>query len=86
MLFLEIIQGVVGNILIKLYFFRVIHGPAVLNLPNFGLVQDGSKCGNNKICMNKQCVSVSVLPPLKCPGTVDNVICSGRGVSKIHCT
>ncbi|XP_063421793.1 disintegrin and metalloproteinase domain-containing protein unc-71-like isoform X6 [Mytilus trossulus] len=62
------------------YACKVIHGPAVLNLPNFGLVQDGSKCGNNKICMNKQCVSVSVLPPLKCPGTVDNVICSGRGV------
>ncbi|XP_069110917.1 disintegrin and metalloproteinase domain-containing protein unc-71-like isoform X2 [Argopecten irradians] len=62
------------------YDCKVIHGPAVIGLPHFGLVQDGTKCGNGGICMNKQCVSTSVLPPLTCPGTVGDIICSGHGV------
>ena len=61
--------------------FRIVHGPAVLDLPHMGLVQDGSKCGDGKVCMNTQCVAVDViLPPLTCPGTYKDAICSEHGV------
>ncbi|KAK3108085.1 hypothetical protein FSP39_000858 [Pinctada imbricata] len=62
------------------YNCKVIYGPAVMNLPQFGLVQDGTKCGLDKVCLSKECVPVSRLPPLECPGTVASVICSNHGV------
>ncbi len=49
---------------------------------DYGMVQDGTKCGEEMICMNQTCIS---LRPLKtytrCPVDVNNVECSGRGVS-----
>ena len=49
-----------------------------------GLVQDGTKCGDGLMCMNKNCVPVTTLPPLNCPGTSDGVICSGHGVNRFQ--
>ena len=49
-------------------------------LPQMGLVQDGTKCGEGLMCMNTNCVPVTTLPTLNCPGTKDGVICSGHGV------
>ena len=60
---------------------RIVHGPSTIQLPHMGLVQDGTKCGEGLMCMDKNCVPVTTLPPLKCPGTKDGIICSGHGVS-----
>ncbi|KAJ8314071.1 hypothetical protein KUTeg_008632 [Tegillarca granosa] len=62
------------------YGCKVIHGPALMELPNHGLVQEGTKCGDGKFCMRKQCVPASTRL-LTCPGTDSNRICSGHGVS-----
>ncbi|KAJ8314072.1 hypothetical protein KUTeg_008633 [Tegillarca granosa] len=61
------------------YGCKVIHGPALMELPNHGLVQEGTKCGDGKFCMRKQCVPASTTL-LTCPGTDSNRICSGHGV------
>jgi hypothetical protein len=49
---------------------------------DFGMVQDGTSCGQEMICMNQTCIS---LRPLKtytrCPVDALNNECSGRGVS-----
>ena len=50
-------------------------------LPHMGLVQDGTKCGEGLMCVNKNCVPVTSLPTLSCPGTKDGIICSGHGVN-----
>ena len=62
-------------------FSRIVHGPSTIQLPHMGLVQDGTKCGEGLMCMGKNCVPVTTLPPLECPGTKDGIICSGHGVS-----
>lgn len=60
--------------------YRTVHGPSTLELPNLGIVMDGTKCGEGKICVNRKCALLSNLAPLACPGTTDTVVCSGHGV------
>ncbi|XP_078321722.1 disintegrin and metalloproteinase domain-containing protein unc-71-like isoform X2 [Crassostrea virginica] len=62
------------------YDCKAIYGPAVMSLPHFGLVQEGTKCGEGKVCHNKQCVAMTTRPDSRCPGSKGNVACSGNGV------
>ncbi|XP_062584108.1 disintegrin and metalloproteinase domain-containing protein unc-71-like isoform X2 [Saccostrea cucullata] len=64
----------------KEYDCKAIYGPAVMSLPHFGLVQEGTKCGEGKVCRNKQCVTMPTVPSMLCPGSKGNVACSGNGV------
>ncbi|XP_046342747.2 disintegrin and metalloproteinase domain-containing protein unc-71-like isoform X1 [Haliotis rufescens] len=62
------------------YECKIVHGPTMMDMPHMGLVQDGTKCGEGKVCHNAQCQRIKHLPPLGCPGTSRAVICSGHGV------
>ncbi|XP_041367315.1 disintegrin and metalloproteinase domain-containing protein unc-71-like isoform X2 [Gigantopelta aegis] len=62
------------------YECKSVHGPAMMDVPHMGLVQDGTKCGDNKVCSATKCVQLTELPPLNCPGTTKAIICSGHGV------
>ncbi|KAL5006683.1 hypothetical protein ScPMuIL_015489 [Solemya velum] len=64
----------------KEYECKIVHGPVVMDIPNTGLVHDGTRCGDGKICMGTSCTSISHLPPLRCPATTGSIICSGHGV------
>ena len=66
-------------------FPRIMHGPTAMDLPNKGLVQDGTKCGDERICLHKQCMSFMELKRPPCPGEKTGVPCSGNGVSKKIC-
>ncbi|XP_014786167.1 disintegrin and metalloproteinase domain-containing protein unc-71 isoform X2 [Octopus bimaculoides] len=59
---------------------KIMHGPTSLDLPNRGLVQDGAKCGEGRICLNKLCTSFSELKSVPCPGEDIGQPCSGNGV------
>ena len=63
-----------------IFYSRTVHGPSTLGLPNLGIVFDGTRCAEDKICMNKKCVLLSNLEPMSCPGSSDKVFCSGHGV------
>ncbi|KAL3269343.1 hypothetical protein HHI36_008415 [Cryptolaemus montrouzieri] len=53
------------------------------DLPQHGLVRDGTPCGDNLICLNQTCTSIfPYIDQLKCPTTHNNQECSGRG----YCT
>lgn len=53
------------------------------DLPQHGLVRDGTPCGDNLICLNQTCTSIfPYIDQLKCPTNNNNQECSGRGVSK----
>eukprot|EP00794_Sanderia_malayensis_P020639 gene20639-22674_t len=53
-----------------------------------GMVADGTKCGDNKICYNQMCQRFSELNFKEC-GTSNNLVCAGRGVcdnkGNCHC-
>ena len=49
---------------------------------DYGMVQDGTKCGDLMICMNQTCINTSPLKTYtRCPVDPSNMECSGRGVS-----
>nr|XP_012774649.1 disintegrin and metalloproteinase domain-containing protein 12 isoform X2 [Maylandia zebra] len=54
------------------------------DMPDPGLVLAGTKCGDNMVCLNRQCQNVSVFGVHECSGK-----CSGRGVcnnkKNCHC-
>ncbi|XP_045474873.1 uncharacterized protein LOC123680809 isoform X6 [Harmonia axyridis] len=53
------------------------------DLPQHGLVRDGTPCGDNLICLNQTCTSIfPYIDQLKCPTNKINQECSGRG----YCT
>ncbi|XP_032686747.1 disintegrin and metalloproteinase domain-containing protein 12 isoform X5 [Odontomachus brunneus] len=59
-------------------------------MPGWGLVRDGTSCGDNLICVNQTCTSL--FPHIdqdKCPSNLDNSECSGNGVctnvNKCYC-
>ncbi|XP_050076828.1 uncharacterized protein LOC126563597 isoform X8 [Anopheles maculipalpis] len=50
------------------------------NTPPFGLVRDGTPCGDNLICVNQTCVSIfPYIDQTKCPTNHNNLECSGNG-------
>ncbi|KAG5678287.1 hypothetical protein PVAND_007974 [Polypedilum vanderplanki] len=60
------------------------------DLPEHGLVKDGTPCGENLVCVNQTCVSIfPYIDTTKCPVNHNNVECSGNGActntNKCHC-
>jgi len=45
-----------------------------------GMVADGTKCGDGKMCMAQRCISVRDHHIDNCPTSADGVVCHGRGV------
>ncbi|KAL9695020.1 hypothetical protein quinque_014305 [Culex quinquefasciatus] len=46
----------------------------------FGLVREGTPCGDNLICVNQSCVSIfPYIDQTKCPSNHNNLECSGNG-------
>ena len=45
-----------------------------------GLVQDGTKCGNDLVCLSQECVPVSRITSVMCDASADGLVCSGNGV------
>ena len=45
-----------------------------------GLVQDGTKCDNDRVCLTQECVSVTDITTLACGAASNGLICSGNGV------
>ena len=54
--------------------------PSTSDILSPGLVDDGIKCGNNKMCYEQRCVSVSSLGIAQCPTGTNGLVCSGNGV------
>ncbi|XP_059352594.1 disintegrin and metalloproteinase domain-containing protein 9-like isoform X5 [Daphnia carinata] len=54
---------------------------AAADLPDLGIVRDGTPCGNNLICINKTCSSIyPYIDRSKCPSNNVALDCSGHGV------
>eukprot|EP00118_Oscarella_pearsei_P007982 m.40160 g.40160 ORF g.40160 m.40160 type:complete len:203 (+) comp32915_c1_seq1:293-901(+) len=53
-------------------------------LPDPGLVQDGTKCDEDRVCFSNKCVNLKVVldKALPCPVGTGGQICSGRGICK----
>ncbi|KAH9518359.1 Disintegrin and metalloproteinase domain-containing protein 12 [Bulinus truncatus] len=62
------------------YECKTVHGPSLMDMPHMGMVQDGTKCGQNKICMKNSCVQLPIIPDFYCPSDNSSVICSNHGV------
>ena len=45
-----------------------------------GLVQDGTKCDNDRVCLTQECVPVTDITTLACEAASNGLICSGNGV------
>ena len=53
-----------------------------LGTVDYGMVQDGMKCGDQMICMNQTCVKTQPMKTyMRCPVDASNLECSNRGVS-----
>uniref|UniRef100_A0A336MZJ4 CSON003544 protein n=1 Tax=Culicoides sonorensis TaxID=179676 RepID=A0A336MZJ4_CULSO len=51
------------------------------DIPNHGLVRDGTPCGDSLVCINQTCVSIFPhIDQTKCPTNQVNTECSGHGV------
>lgn len=63
-------------------FPRITSGTvAATDLPDLGIVRDGTPCGNNLICINKTCTSIHpYIDRSKCPSNNVALDCSGHGV------
>ena len=46
-----------------------------------GLVQDGTKCASDQVCLSQECVSVSQITTQACEAASNGLICSGNGVN-----
>ena len=47
---------------------------------DYGLVSDGTKCGNQRMCMNRTCIDMQQYATYtRCPVDANNVECSGLG-------
>lgn len=52
--------------------------------PPYGLVRDGTPCGEQLICINQTCVSLHpFIDQTRCPTNSNNLECYGQGVSKV---
>ena len=59
---------------------RAFTPPATSDIVSPGLVEDGIKCGSEKMCYEQRCMSVSSLGFPQCPTGSNGQICSGNGV------
>ena len=59
---------------------RVVNGAAGTIL-TLGMVEDGTKCGDGRMCLNHTCVTVTDYFRSSCPVGANNLTCSGHGVS-----
>ncbi|XP_005107366.1 disintegrin and metalloproteinase domain-containing protein 22 isoform X2 [Aplysia californica] len=62
------------------YECKTVHGPAMMDMPHMGMVQDGTKCGENKVCKRNTCRPLAKVPTFTCPTAELSEICSGHGV------
>ena len=60
---------------------KSVHGPAMMDMPHMGLVQDGTRCRLHHVCRRNRCVPLPYVPVLSCPATNHSIVCSGHGVS-----
>lgn len=66
------------------YVCRAVILDVGLEMPDPGLVPDGAKCGDHKLCVNQICSSLKKLAFPDCPkGCNGNGICNSRG--NCHC-
>ena len=49
------------------------------DIPDPGLVVEGVKCGQERICVNQECVTLSSVFSTNCPIGTGGAFCSGRG-------
>ena len=49
-----------------------------------GLVQDGTKCGSDLICLSQDCVPVSQITSISCNSASNGLTCSGNGVYSLY--
>ncbi|ELU17803.1 hypothetical protein CAPTEDRAFT_221935 [Capitella teleta] len=58
-----------------------------LSLPQLGMVEDGTKCGESSLCVQSKCVALTDIIRSECPKGPNGVTCSGRGVctSEVRC-
>ncbi|KAL8618034.1 hypothetical protein ACOMHN_021754 [Nucella lapillus] len=54
-----------------------------LDMADPGLVPDGARCENNKICIKQTCTPLMKLKTLKCPDCNNNGVCNSKG--NCHC-
>ncbi|KAL5021626.1 hypothetical protein ScPMuIL_000781 [Solemya velum] len=54
-----------------------------LDMPDPGMVPDGAKCGDRKICLDHKCTSLSQLAIKPCLFDCDNGVCNSNG--NCHC-
>lgn len=71
-------------IILIVVFYRSFAVAVTSDEINPGLVEMGTKCGTDLICVSQSCVNVNTLNPATCPTGTNGMKCSGtsRGVSK----
>ena len=64
------------------YIFRILND-VLENKAPIGLVRDGTKCSDNKMCLHSKCVPVASIVKEACPMGENGKLCSGNGVSLV---
>ena len=44
-------------------------------------VNDGTKCGENRVCLDHKCIDIASVLTSQCPRDETGNVCSGKGVS-----
>ncbi|XP_023932005.1 disintegrin and metalloproteinase domain-containing protein unc-71-like isoform X2 [Lingula anatina] len=63
------------------YECKTANGAPSADVTDMGLVEEGTKCAHNRLCVNRVCVHIDTIIRKKpCPKGLDNRTCSGHGV------